>query len=189
MPKSNLQLLQEAIAANDWQRAKELTDKLSKNKTPRKAAKAPVAKKVPKSKKAPKVERQPSRHDLTVHELEESEYLAPSRAPGSDGVSGRRFLGADGKEHTYAKRVSMQGTKFVNKFDPSQYDRLPPKLEKFDRKQQRKKKTVAARPPAKQIKIRCSICREEVSVYPWEAETVDGESSFRCSKRSCVKAR
>lgn len=173
MAKSNLQLLQEAIAAGDLDKAKSLTEKMAKKTQPKVKPKR-VAK---------------PRRDLTVYEMNESDYLASSRAGGTDLSEGRKFVGPDGKEHTYAKRVSMSGVKFTNNFKPEEYEKLPPKLEKFDAKQQKRRKRVARRPPAEKIKVRCSICRDEVAVYPWEAATVDGESNFRCSKKSCVKAR
>lgn len=125
--------------------------------------------------------------------VDESSYLAPTR-PTSDSdyedkFSGRKFIGTDGKEHTYAKKVSLIGVKFINKFNPDEYKDLSTNEKKLDNKVKKLKKVPRQREPAKKVQVRCVICRDVVEVYPWEAATVDGESNFRCSKKSCVKAR
>lgn len=132
-----------------------------------------------------------SRADLTIPN-DESSYIAPSRLPGDDYYGGRKFVDESGREHVYAKRVSMEGVKFVNKFNPAEYDKLPEKLEKFDKKQSKRRvKTPrpgekgARREPAKKVKAVCSNCRDIFFVYPWECEKVDRESQFRCN--SCVR--
>jgi hypothetical protein len=219
MAKSNQQLLSDAIVQllsdavdrGDLEKARELTAKLVKagkmggvkvvppEKAPRSPAKVPSAKKATGSsnKAAKPVKGKPRpRKDLAVHELNDSDYLAPSRPLGmADNFGGRKFIGADGKEHTYAKRVSMEGIKFVNKFKPDQYTSLPPKHEKVEKKLQKFKPSPkpgqrgSQRDVAKKVEARCTVCRNVVLVYPWEADTVDGESNFRCSKKSCIKAR
>lgn len=170
MSKSILKLLQEAITEGDLEKVAALTQKLVK-----------IDQAKVKSKFPSKLD-----NNLTV---DESDYIAPSRKPDQDNYGGRKFIGPDGKEHVYARRVSMSGVKFTNNFDPQDYKGLPASLEQFDKKQQKRHKPIRRRPPATKVKARCSICHEEVWVYSWEIETVDGQSNYRCSKRSCVKAR
>jgi hypothetical protein len=179
MAKSNLQLLQEAIAKGDMEAASKIAAKLDKAK--------------PKPKPKPKTKaKEETRQDLETADLADCEYLAKT---GWRNLEGQKFIGPDGKEHTYSKRVSMAGTRFVNKFNPEEYAPLPSNLQQVDKKlnklkiQPRPGQRGALRDISKKVKVRCTICRDIVEVYPWEAETVDGESNFRCSKRGCVTAR
>lgn len=192
MRKTNLELLQEALAAGDLERAQTLTAKLVKSgkiKTTKTRVKVETAEKTPRKSRP--------RKDLDVRDVEESSYIASSRPPGwsEDNFGGRKFVGPDGKEHTYARRVSLEGIKFVNKFKPEGYKDLSVKEKKLE-KQIKGFRTVprpgqrgAQRDKAKKVEARCVICHNVVKVYPWEIETVDGESNFRCSKKSCVRAR
>jgi homoserine acetyltransferase len=180
MAKSNIQLLQEAIAKGDLERAAELTAKLAK----------PKAKpKTPKTKRALAELRQ----DRAIAHLKDSDYLAPTRN-GDDYWGGRTFTDQNGNVHQYARRVSMEGTKFVNKFDPDDYDRMSNSMEKFDKKQQKKHRRTprpgepgASRDPVKKIRVTCHWCRNAYDVYPWECEKVDSATRYCCN--TCVKTR
>lgn len=165
MPKSHIEQLQEAIAKGDLKKAATLAKKLER---------------------AGKISPRP---DVGLETLDESDYIASSRPKDQDNQGGRTFVGEDGREHVYARRVSMAGQKFVNRFDPKEYDRGPVETDKVDKKLAKTKRSVSRRPPATKVKVKCSMCGDTVEVYPWEAETVDGQKSFRCSKRGCTKQK
>lgn len=194
MAKSNLQKLQEAIAKGDLATAAILTDKIAKAAKPQKAPRGPTPR--PRAKKAVEdvepPQGPPRGRQGAISHLDESDYLAPSRPHGHDYMGGRTFTDADGVTHQYAKRVSMEGMKFVNRFDPKEFDRMPTNLEKFDKQQQKKHRRVprpgepgSARGPSKKVSVRCGWCHEKFMVYPWEAEKVDNESKYCCN--GCVK--
>lgn len=199
MAKSNLQLLQEAIAVGDLEKAKLLTDKIAKasmpKKAPRRPAKASVDMEVDEAEDRPKAKPR-ARKDVEIGRTNESSYIASSkRNDGDDILGNRHFVGADGKHHTYARRVSMVGTKFVNKFDDSQYKSLTTKEQRLEKQISKIPTTPrpgqkgSTREKAQKVKAQCSICNDWVSVWPWEAERIDEEANFRCSKKRCVKAR
>ncbi len=185
-----------AVIAGDHQVAEDLAKDLAALQADAKAAKkvkkAPakpkIASKTKKATKAPSKTKKPiSKATEPVEETES--YIAPSRPNGNKGRDGQKFIDEEGRSHTYSTRVSMEGTKFKNKFTPNDYEvRLPANQAKADAKLRKAKisprpgQAGASRPAATKVTVKCQGgCDGTFKVYPWECEKVDKGSRYICN--------
>lgn len=176
MAKTNHQKLEEAILAGDLEAAKLLIIKIKKPKSkPRELAVRLPAQKKPKK-----------NITLTPKETTVVEEEGIFRTQGLQPNKNRTFIGEDGNEHNYGRRETLKITNFVNKYKVE--DIKNPKEAKIDNILKKTKLAPRnSRPPAKTVKLRCSICSDMFETSAAFAETVDGEAKIRCNKPSCVR--
>lgn len=143
-----------------------------------------------KTPKKPKIAPPPIEEDEAAED-EADGYIAPTRRVRRQGES---FTGRDGRRHTTCRTVSMEGTRFKNKFNPSEYNvTLPPKHAKIDQKLRKAKisprpgEPGASREAAEKIRVRCFECKSVCDIYPWECEKVDKNTRYICNDCCCAK--
>lgn len=187
-----------AAQVKELEAADKAKAKVAKAKAKKTASKAPKRSEI--ASKTPKTTKTPSRAKKTIpkptvdveDEDDTSNYIAPSRPKGRNR-DGSQFVGQDGKNHTYSRRVSMSGTNFKNQFDVKDYDvALPAKHAKVDSKLRKAKigprpgQAGATRQAAEKIPVRCFECSGDFEVYPWEYEKVDSKTRYICNDCSCA---